>query len=279
MKFLKFFVVLVLLVAWASPAHADWSVNVRPADNPAAPLSLPDLQAVFDGVTTAGPGIDAVNDQTQWALFTNEAGGGSVATMVIELATFASTNRLGIYDVNNHLTNRLEIFDGAGVAGSQALISFYDTGVVTVLKMVDGTPVFNSATFSTSIFGFYLDVYGLDVTPPDEPLGATDGDSSTLDYTVYTEDSHNAGEQAQALTFQGDDATTLNITGRPEGTFTDDQFIIAFEELLREGYYSDENFTDFIVLVDSITPVPGPAAIVLGFIGLGMIGMQMRKHA
>ena len=229
-------------------ASAD-PYNVRPV-----PVSDSSLQDALNGMTISGPGVNVLNDQTPYAVFSSDASGGSVATMMIEITPFADGNRFGIYEYGNP-GNKAMIFDGADSPGAQALVGFGAGGNI----FVNGAPV---ALFSDPYrFGFYLDVFSVD----GRPAGVND----ILGYTVYTEDSLNLN-QARALVFGGDDQTIMQLPTWAPGTFTDDEFIIAFDD----GF--DGNFSDMVVMVESITPIPAPAAVVLGMIGLGLVA-RIRK--
>ena len=242
------------------PAANAGTQNVRP-------VALADtaLQTVFDGITLGGPGVDAYNDQSPDCLFTSDAVGGSVATFVIELAGFSSTNQFGLYN-RGETSNKAMIFDGSDTADDMALISFYANGDIYVNFAL-------AATGFSDNFGFYLDVYEAGVA------GGGDDDGTTLDYTLFSEDSENAGGTAQAMIYQGDDATTIQIGGLMPGIFTDDEYIIAFEDLRIDLGGADADFTDLVVMVESITAIPAPAAVLLGLLGLPMVGWVKRRFA
>jgi len=245
--------IVAAVLIWGSTAHYVQAspINTRP-HVPGGGLS--DLQAVFDSLHVSGPGIDAETGQLPYAWFDNTASGGAVATFVIELASFSDSNAFGIYSVLDP-SKKAEIFSGATAQGSQALISFLSDGTIKV----NGVTV---ATGFADYFGFYIDVYG---------------DDSVLDATYYSDDALNPGGSAHALIYQGDDETVIEIPGYDEGRFTDDEFIVAFEDGLPPG--NDSNvFTDLVVLVESIEHVPAPGAAVLALIGSGMIGWIRRRN-
>lgn len=61
------------------------------------------LQHVLDNITTQGHiQVNGLNgDQVPYAVFTNDATGGAVATMIIELAGNAPVNEFGLYQYGN----------------------------------------------------------------------------------------------------------------------------------------------------------------------------------
>ncbi|MEE9293761.1 MAG: hypothetical protein V3W34_02190 [Phycisphaerae bacterium] len=251
---------LVYVIGAADAANADLT-NTRPIGDA---TSLSALQGVFDHLhdptgasPLPGPGIDAVLDQSEFGLFESTASGGSVATFIIELAAFKETNVFGLFSLSDP-SNKAEIFSGSDTAGAQALVSFLDNGDIKV----NGDLM---ATGFGDVFGFYIDVY------------EADGDSSTLDYTLYTLDMLNMGGVAQALLYQGDDTTELKLPDLSPGIFTDDEWIVAFEDGRVDLGGSDENYTDLVVMVESIIPVPAPGAAGLAMVGFGMIGWIRRR--
>lgn len=231
--------------------------NSRPA--PIAPAS--GLQAALDAITVSG-GIDVTADQDPFALFTNDASGAAVASFIIEITTPAGsgsgTSEFGLYD--GRTGAKALIFDGSDAPGDLKFVTFFASGDIMITGMSGS--VLHSGFSTDPVFGFYVDV--MDV-------------NGGLAHTVYTEDSMNGGT-AQALVYQGDNTTELAVPGLASGVFTDNEFIFAFEEsLLGVGGVGD--YSDLVVLVESITPIPAPGAFLLGGLGLGLVGWLRRRHA
>ncbi|MFQ5845473.1 MAG: PEP-CTERM sorting domain-containing protein, partial [Planctomycetota bacterium] len=93
-------------------------------------------------------------------------------------------------------------------------------------------------------------------------------------------DSLNPGGKAQALIYQGDNATVLQIPPLAAGPFSDSEFIIAFEDLDRSiTSNSDDDFDDAVVLVESISIVPEPATVAMTGLILGAaLGFRARRR-
>ena len=87
--------------------------------------------------------IPDMNDST-WSI---TASGGSVATMIIELAGFANENAFGVYSGGNYV----ELFSGPNIAGDQATLSIKLDGSVFVNDVDSGKD------FGGNAFGYYLD--------------------------------------------------------------------------------------------------------------------------
>ncbi|MFP4123489.1 PEP-CTERM sorting domain-containing protein [Coleofasciculus sp.] len=220
-------------------------------DRPVSPLgdngTEDTLQEVLDSITESGK-IDAVNDQKPFALFKNTSGSGLKGTLVAEIAGFDDINVFGLYSADD-ITNKAPIFQGSNKPFDRVSLDFYNDGTVKMTGATDpiGTG-FNGA------FGFYLD------TPND---------------IFYTEDSHNKNNDPQALVYQGDNDTVLQIGNFQAGKFVDTEFIVAFED--KPFSSADKDFNDMVVHVAGVEPVPEPMTILGSTLALGFGGLFKRQ--
>ena len=205
------------------------------------------LQGVMDSIADDGTSdINVVTDQMgfddYWSL---TAAGQASGTIIAELAGFANGNRFGIYDQYSTGTT-VELFPGAaGPGGPSVGFSIF----------LDGSVVVNGADtgidFSGDNFGFYLH--------------AADGNM------YYSDTSLNGDGVDHMAAYQGVGEAT-QLPNRFPGTWTPDEYVLAFEDLYNGG---DRDFADFVVMIESIE-IPAPATLAL--LGLGLIGMGFRAR-
>ena len=214
----------------------------------------------------SGPGINVETDQSDVAWYTNDASGGSISTLLVDAALSGSANTFGLY-ASGEPSRKAPIFGSQNEAGDQQLVSFLLNGDI----LVNGVSVATGFNPSAG-FGFYLEIF-------DAAAGTFgDGDDSTLDYTIYTEDLLNdlvtPGGEARVLAYQGDGQTTLQAGAFQPGIFSSDTFILAFESGLPSGASSD--FSDFVVFVESVVAIPEPATCLLAALGFACITRRRR---
>lgn len=208
------------------------------------------LQKQLDAIAVQGLKIDTLADQTNFELFTSAGGGSSVATIMLEIAGLAPTNNFGIYNRNGL---KAQLFQGSNSVSDGALLSF-NNGNLAVTKGLGNTS--KDYLGFGNIFGFYLER----------------GDGVTF----YTEKARNPNQSQQSVVYRGNNQTVLQIPGHSPETFTPDQFIIAFDDLLRVGGVSDGDYQDMVVLVDSIEPESVPeSSTTVAMLGLGMCGIGL----
>lgn len=209
------------------------------------------LQGVLDGITVTpedGSSIDVTTDElsdegdSYWAI---SATGGSITTLVVEIAGFAPDNTFGIYDYADP-TNYVEIFAGSSTGGDQATLNILADGTVRVDKVDKGT-------FAANRFGYYLD------------SSANSGGG-----LWYSDTGLNSDGTDHMAAYQGNGSDTVQIDPYSAGTWTMAEYLLAFEDLAFPG--ADGDFTDFVAMVESVNPVvPEPATMLL--LGTGLAGM------
>jgi hypothetical protein len=237
------------------------------------------LQDVLDDITTAPVvGVSSVDVTADFvpdsldSLWSIGGTGASIQTIIIELAAFKDGNRFGIYDPTDAtLATKVELFAGAASAGAQQVVSIKADGSVEL-----GIPgVDTGVDFSSNLFGWYLDSTQL----PD-PAGAPGFVNNPAGGIFYSQTPLNSDgwDHMYAYASQGD---TVQLPGLSAGLWGLNEYVLAFEDLYGsiDGSTSDWDYTDFVVMVESVNPVPVPGAVLLGILGLSAAGIKLRRFA
>ena len=223
------------------------------------------LQDLLNSITKPGtPQIDVYHGQTTpSAYWSTSASGLGENRIMFEIAGYANTNTFGIFDPTDP-SNRLVLFGGpAGHNAATTLIWSGDGNFTAVYLPGNGQTLASaSATFGvTNLFGYYLD----------------NGHGQVF-YSVL---GLNSDGISHMVAYQGNGQTKLdNVKSGQYATFGTSDYILAWEDL--PFGRSDLDYNDFVVMVESVHPVPEPA--VLGMFGLGVlligaaVGMNRRRR-
>jgi len=228
-----------------------------------------ELQDIFNAMTYSGAVANAAEGAIRdgvdsfWRI---DASYEASASFIIEIAGNAGSNTVGIYDLKDP-SKRLEIFTGAATTGWRTTISKSITDLYTFQVEMDDGYTSPWTTFSSCQFGFDL------------ANGAM---------TLYSDSSANGGAD-QMLAFERPYPPTpmIDIFYNLHGGYAQsawsspwqpNEYVLAWEDLpLGQG--ADKDYQDLVLMVESVSPVPVPAAVLLGFLGLGAAGLKLRRFA
>ena len=222
--------------------------------------NLTELQTVFSDI---GSTIDAVTDQTGYGYFEATGAGHATTTYVATVSWFYPDIDFGIYQLGN-TSNKLEMFslDSPVGVGDTVYMQFNEGADYVRIVDADSLVILAQTTYFKE-FGFY--VIGTD--HQQQPIGP-----------YYSEDALNPYGDAHFLTYEakGDD-----VEIGTQGTYNDvgHWYIASETDIPTNRTATMGDFSDFVVQVESIRPVPVPAAVLLGILGLGVVGLKLRKHA
>lgn len=198
------------------------AATANPPRVPQVPLQIGwdgiSLQSYLGGV---GEGLNTLTDQLDLQTWLVAASGTATFSLRMEIAGYAGSNTIGIYNATEAVPTKFQVFPGAAGPGWYATCVFGVSGQLVVRLFDSGDVVQGITNFSgvdRNNFGFYLQ----------GPAG-----------TFWSQDFRNGGGKPQVLTFAG--------TGAYQGRWWE-----CFEDLPYNS--SDVDFQDSILILESLVP-------------------------
>lgn len=177
----------------------------------------------------------------------------SFASIIIEIAGHAHINTFGMYDLNNP-NNRLELFNGPQTTGASGVVQYLGNGDYLFTNLSISLTQ-STANLGGETFGWYLGAVG---------------------NIFYSDASLNPNGSDQLVAFQGGDGRSANFFGKGALPWLPNEWVLAWEDLPYNS--SDKDFNDFVVLVESVAPVPVPEPGTLALLGGGLLYGAFRSR-
>ncbi len=208
---------------------------------------------LLEGITASGLSYVSLTDLT--------APETAVATLLLEAAGYANENQLGIYNYGGigaqpSSAEMLLLFDGSASAPSSATIEFdLGTGTAWYDRNSNGVKDAGEIAAIGTTFGFYLN--------------SPDSAECISNPTFYSDMllNYDTRDTSHAAIYD-----IRTITGAIVG---DPDAVVAFEDLL--ACHSDWDYSDMVIGVTDVAPVPEPTTIAL--LSLGSMAFLRRRRA